>query len=196
MTACSFVCGDTLLIAPLQDLGANEQYTVDVPAGAVTTQDGAPNTDCTFSFTTGSAAQAINAFNVTPQSPVEGSPVSFDASGCLASATGYCWDFGDGSTGTGAQVQHTYSAAGPYTVTLVLTDSAGDYAVSQQVSILAAPNPAAATLTVLPAGMTTVAPGQPVTFTVNLSDGATPVPGQAIGVYHAFPVSENTPPVL
>ena len=196
VTACSFVCGDTILIAPLQDLGANEQYTVDVPAGAVTTQDGAPNTDCTFSFTTGSAAQAINAFNVTPQSLVAGSPVSFDASGCLASATGYCWDFGDGSTGTGAQVQHTYSAAGPYTVTLVLTDSAGDYAVSQQVSILAAPNPAAASLTVLPAGMTTVAPGQPVTFTVNLSDGATPVPGQAIGVYHAFPVSENTPPAL
>ncbi len=126
MAASSFVCGDTLLIAPLHALDPNEQYTVDVPAGAVTTQDGAPNTDCTFSFTTGSAAQAINAFNVTPQSPVEGSPVSFDASGCLASATGYCWDFGDGSTGTGAQVQHTYSAAGPYTVTLVLTDSAGD----------------------------------------------------------------------
>ncbi|MEM6272030.1 MAG: PKD domain-containing protein [Bacteroidota bacterium] len=35
------------------------------------------------------------------------------------------WDFGDGNTGTGAPVTHTYTTPGIYTVTLIITDSVG-----------------------------------------------------------------------
>ena len=43
-----------------------------------------------------------------------------------ATITAYDWDFGDNTPhGTGATANHTYAAAGPYTITLTVTDSAG-----------------------------------------------------------------------
>lgn len=54
----------------------------------------------------------------------------FDGSGSSDPDTGdsiasYAWDFGDGSTDTGAQVSHEYAVAGSYTVTLTVTDVEG-----------------------------------------------------------------------
>lgn len=43
---------------------------------------------------------------------------SFDGSGAT-----YLWDFGDGTTGTGASTTHQYDTAGLYDVTLVITDT-------------------------------------------------------------------------
>jgi LysM repeat protein len=37
----------------------------------------------------------------------------------------YTWDFGDGTTGSGVNVTHKYSAAGSYKVTLEVTDNGG-----------------------------------------------------------------------
>ncbi len=50
---------------------------------------------------------------------------TFDASSSLGDITSYEWNFGDGSTGTGAKVKHTYSAKGKYTVTLTVTGTEG-----------------------------------------------------------------------
>jgi YD repeat-containing protein len=59
---------------------------------------------------------------------VVGDAIPFD--GSLSSdndmISGYAWDFGDGATGEGAQVQHSYQEAGKYEVSLEVTDPAGN----------------------------------------------------------------------
>ncbi|NTW38914.1 MAG: PKD domain-containing protein, partial [Cellulomonadaceae bacterium] len=57
-----------------------------------------------------------------------GTRTSFDASGSSdpdGTVAAYAWDFGDGQTGAGVTAQHTYAAAGTYTVTLTVTDDRG-----------------------------------------------------------------------
>jgi TolB protein len=47
---------------------------------------------------------------------------SSDGDGTIVS---YAWHFGDGATGSGATVSHTFAGAGTYSVTLTVTDDAG-----------------------------------------------------------------------
>ena len=54
---------------------------------------------------------------------------SYDRDGTV---TAVSWDFGDGNTSTDANPVHTYAAYGIYTVTLTVTDDAGDSSISSQ----------------------------------------------------------------
>ncbi len=60
---------------------------------------------------------------------------SSDSDGSIVS---YAWDFGDGTTGTGANPQHSYLAGGAYPVTLTVTDDdAATGSVQQTVTVTA-----------------------------------------------------------
>jgi PKD repeat protein len=68
----------------------------------------------------------VASFTYTPIDLTVGDVVTFDASNSTANGgniTSYTWDFGDGTSGTGKIVNHTYTAQGIYTVVLNVTDS-------------------------------------------------------------------------
>lgn len=64
------------------------------------------------------------AFTGSPRTGCAPLPVSFTGSATPAGVL-WNWDFGDGFTGTGQTVSHTYAAIGNYTITLVVTSAAG-----------------------------------------------------------------------
>ncbi len=113
----------------------------------------------------------VAAFTYSPTSPAVGEAVQFTDKSTDSDGTvqGWEWDFGDGTTSDQQNPTHTYSAAGTYTVTLVVTDDKGgqssaatqDITVAGPTSIVvyAYPNPAVTTATIvyyLPTGTTDV----------------------------------------
>ncbi len=55
-------------------------------------------------------------------------------SGQVTQETEYFWDFGDGSTSTEENPEHTYTAAGVYTVTLeATTETSSNYGCGSNV---------------------------------------------------------------
>jgi PKD repeat protein len=85
-------------------------------SNAVTTSGG--NAAPTASFTATCTQLSCN-FNGTASGDPDGS------------ISGYAWNFGDGGTGSGSTIAHTYPAAGSYSATLTVTDNSG--ATAQQV---------------------------------------------------------------
>ncbi len=66
-------------------------------------------------------------FVISPAPAEVGQPVFFDATGTTASnpIVSYEWDFGDRTTATGSQVEHTYILPMNYRVQLTVTDAQG-----------------------------------------------------------------------
>ena len=67
-------------------------------------------------------------FSADPQFDFPPLTVHFDASASQSpngNITSYAWNFKDGETDTGKQVDHTFYEKGVYSVTLTVTDSAG-----------------------------------------------------------------------
>ncbi|NOR23688.1 MAG: PKD domain-containing protein [Desulforhopalus sp.] len=76
---------------------------------------------------TAPANETPNAIISTSQAQVD-APFSLDASQSSdpdGSIVFYSWDFGDGTTGSGQTIQHTYTRASTYTVSLQVTDDKG-----------------------------------------------------------------------
>lgn len=99
-----------------------------------------------------------------PDQLVTASQVMFDATGSSDSdgiIISYLWDFGDGDTGTGARIAHSYRNPGTYTVNLTVIDGSGTIRneASNQMTVVVNALPVA------DAGFDMVAaPGELVTF--------------------------------
>jgi len=113
------------------------------------------------SVTVGAGTPPGAAIVVSPSAPVVSQQVNFNGSTSRPAPgrtiRSYTWDFGDGTSGSGAQVQHAYAAAGDYTVVLTVTDDAGRIATATTGVTVGTGNPTA-DFTFSPSAPTTLTP--------------------------------------
>jgi hypothetical protein len=79
-----------------------------------------------------------------PAGATAGVPASFSVTPWDALTTAHAtWDFGDGTTATGATAQHAYATAGPRTVTITVVDDGGNTTTTTRTIAVAAAAPPA-----------------------------------------------------
>ena len=105
-------------------------------------------TDNQGAATTTTKSVIVSSANVVPvasfTSGVSGLSASVDGSGSSdsdGSITSFAWDFGDGTTASGATASREYAAAGTYTVTLTVTDNQGATGTTAKQVTVSAPDP-------------------------------------------------------
>jgi hypothetical protein len=89
-------------------------------------------------------------FLTLPRSVIAGQPLDMgvDAQPAAGTTVSYAWDFGDGSSATGASAHHAYADPGPYTVTVTAT--AGGMQARVHTSVTAVPRPVPLVLQLAP----------------------------------------------
>lgn len=128
--------GTSTIVNPAHNYAAPGTYTATL---TVTDQDGATN----------SISKSVHVTAPSNQPPVasftsyvtflnvffDGTP-SVDPDGSIFS---YTWDYGDGTTATGAKPVHSYANPGTYTVSLTVLDNLGLSGITQQSIVTSAP---------------------------------------------------------
>ncbi|WP_315501377.1 PKD domain-containing protein [Actinomyces radicidentis] len=112
----------TVTLTVTDDKGLSSQSTQEVTTSEPVAENQAPT--AAFSVQASDLDVALDANE------------SSDPDGSIAS---YAWDFGDGTTGEGTSLTHTFKEAGTYTVTLTVTDDKGATAQTTQSVVVAAP---------------------------------------------------------
>jgi uncharacterized repeat protein (TIGR01451 family) len=110
------------------------------------------------------AIAGLTAQNSSPT--IQGSATALTATLTAGSPVAYSWDFGDGSNGNGASVNHTYPAAGTYTATVTASNSLGQETASTTVEILEA----VVALSIEKTGPASAYVGDPITYTLTVSN--------------------------
>lgn len=116
------------------------------------------------------SSKVVADFAYAPTNPAVGQSISFSAtaSGGIPPYT-FGWDFGDGTTGTGATVTHSYNTPDSFIVTLTVTDSVGHVGKVSKTVVLS--GALVADFTFTPAKP---AINETVTFTATATGGTTP----------------------
>lgn len=119
---------------PAHTYTADANYTIIL---TVTDNGGASstNTQTLFISSSNTAPSATFSTSCTNLDCNFDASNSFDSDGNLVS---YAWDFGDDNTGSGVLSNHSYLAAGSYSITLTITDDDAASSISKQSIIVSA----------------------------------------------------------
>jgi uncharacterized delta-60 repeat protein len=124
---------------------ATERFQEEVPAALLAEDEAAPLDEVTYAPQEGPASLTVD-FDGTASTAVSGAIVD------------WAWDFGDGASGTGATVTHTYDTPGEYFATLTVTDNGGRVNLMPQLNLV------------------TVTDAPPPTYTPTRTRTSTPAP--------------------
>ncbi|WP_372912522.1 PKD domain-containing protein, partial [Salinigranum sp.] len=116
---------DTTFTVDDASTGADGSYTLTVAAADTA---GNANTATTGAVRLDTTAPAADAGTDRTVDVDESVPFDASASSDASGIDSYGWTFGDGDAATGVSPGHTYTSAGDYTVTLTVTDAAGNTA--------------------------------------------------------------------
>lgn len=108
-------------------LSSGTSYDFQVSAEDAAGNESALSATLTESTLTNQAP--IASFTANPPSGTAPVTITFDAGGSNdpdGTILSYDWDFGDGTSGAGSNVDHTFNGAGDYTVMLTVTDNGGE----------------------------------------------------------------------
>jgi PKD repeat protein len=133
-----------------------------------------PQVDVSVVLTVTTACVPVDGadFVYSPASPEVGETVTF--TGSVSAGTppvSYAWDFGDGSTGSGQEVTHVYTASHTYTVVMTATNACGEVVASDTVVVTAPSEP---DIDVAPLSLSaTLNPGGTATRTLSVQNTGT-----------------------
>jgi PKD repeat protein len=156
-------------------------------------------------FTVTTVEQPITGLVAVSHSPTPlGEPTTLTATVTAGTNVSYAWDFGDGETGSGALVTHTYPASGVYTAVVTASNPVNQQLATTLVEIgdeaiagLAAENDSPTALGDPTTLTATVTAGTNVSYAWDFGDGATGVGAvlthtyPANGVYTAVVTASN-----
>ena len=106
-------------------IGQNQIALCDGTFAVTVSDDNGCTSVSSTTVTPGPLVTAVAVNSSLSNQCLTGNSYSFDASGSTISSgaiTGYNWNFGDATFGSGAAVVHTYTAAATYTATVTVTD--------------------------------------------------------------------------
>jgi PKD repeat protein len=94
-----------------------------------------------LSLTAGNIPPQVGSVGATPNPVTAGQPVALSVTGSDANqdALTTTWNFGDGTTGSGASTSHAYAAPGAYTVAATVSDGLAQVQSTSTVTVTAAP---------------------------------------------------------
>ena len=149
---------------------------------------------CTSTKTQTVTVNAQPSANFTYTTVCQGTATQFTSTSTGQGITSYQWNFGDGQTGSGQNVTHTYANAGSYQVTLTVGTSGGACtdAITQTVTVNSQPTSNFTYTSVCrgnPTQFTSTSTGQGITsYQWNFGDGQT---GSGQNVTHTYAQAGN-----
>jgi large repetitive protein len=204
--------GPTQFVATISG-GTNVSYSWDFGdgasgSGATASHSYAAMGEYTAVVTASNAAGTATASTIvtvtSPDEPIQGltaansSPVTLAETVHLTATTSagsnvvYAWEFGDGNTGSGAEVQHLYTAVGTYTAVVTATNSSGFVTATTQVVVADVPISGLVVSSDSPTPLgqathftATVAAGSNVSYSWDFGDGQNATGWQVSHVYQA-----------